>query len=313
MTRPRPAVQVPMRDGVSASCVALPAGHWPTVLDFLAARFERIPRAEWLGRMQAGDVIDEQGQAVAADQAYPAYTRLYARLYYYRALPPELPVPFEAAVLYQDAHLLVADKPHFLPVVPSGRYLQETLLVRLKRLTGLADLVPVHRIDRDTAGLVLFSVNPATRGAYVALFRERQVVKQYEAIAPWREGLTLPFTHRSRLVDGASFMTVEEVPGTANTETRIELIERYRAWARYRLSPLTGYRHQLRVHMNALGMPILNDLIYPVLAPECPPGVSPDFERPLQLLARLLAFTDPVTGEARAFETRMRLGYRLAG
>ena len=261
--------------------------------------------------MTQGDVLDALGKALAVSQVYLPGTKLY----YFRQPPPELPVPFTETVLFQDEHLLVADKPHFLPVVPSGRYLQETLLVRLKRKLGLNDLVPLHRIDRDTAGLVLFSVNPASRGAYAALFRERHIAKQYEAIAPWRADVALPQVYRSRVVESDAFMQMTETPGTPNAETHIALLttEGARAphlaphLARYRLAPLTGYRHQLRVQMAALGIPILNDRIYPVLHPELALGEAPDYSRPLQLLAQSLAFEDPLTGALRTFESQLVL------
>jgi tRNA pseudouridine32 synthase / 23S rRNA pseudouridine746 synthase len=207
-------------------------------------------------------------------------------------------------VLFRDAHIVVADKPHFLPVTPSGSHLQETLLVRLKRKLGIDTLAPVHRIDRETAGLVLFSIDPATRGRYQRLFAEREVSKEYECVAPWRDSLSLPLTRRSRLVDDeAHFMRMCERPGEANAETRIELIERRAALARYRLVPLSGKRHQLRVHCAALGIPIRGDRIYPQLLP----ADTDDHAHPLQLLARALAFTDPVTGEARRFTSASQL------
>jgi len=295
--------RIASRDGVGASCVALPPGPWATLIDFLSERFTRIDRREWVQRFAAGDVLDEAGQPLAVDQAYCPHTRVY----YFRQVQAELPIPFEARVLYQDDHLLVADKPHFLPVVPSGRYLQETLLVRLKRQLGLDDMVPVHRIDQDTAGLVLFSVNPASRAAYVQLFRQRQVLKQYEAVTHAQPGVSLPETLVSRLAPSASFMVMQEVPGTPNAETRVELLRHGGTWAHYRLMPHTGQRHQLRVQLAGRGQAIVNDRIYPVLHPELPLGVAPDHRLPLQLLAKRLAFTDPVSGAPRVFESGQRL------
>ncbi|MES2973874.1 MAG: pseudouridine synthase [Pseudomonadota bacterium] len=296
---------MPTRNGVGASCVALPQGSWPTVLDYLAQQFPAIARVEWQARMQRGHVLDAAGQALAPETAY----RPQARVYYWRDLPEEPRIPFDEEVLYQDDLLLVADKPHFLPVTPGGRYLQETLLVRLKRKTGLTMLAPVHRIDRETAGLVLFAIQPATRDRYAALFRDRAIAKHYEAIAPWRADLTLPLVYRSRLVEGESFMTMREEAGEPNSETRIELLERQGAMARYSLQPHTGRRHQLRAQMAALGLPIANDQIYPVLQPEPAEGVAADYSRPLKLLARTIAFTDPVTGRARQFESRRKIEF----
>ena len=303
MTRPRPELKLPLRDGVAASCVALPPGPWVTVLAFLVQRFERVPPEEWRRRLLAGEVLDEAGQAVAVDQAYQAPCRLY----YFRQPPPELAIPFQAQVLYRDARILVADKPHFLPVVPSGRYLRETLLVRLRQQLGLDALVPLHRIDQDTAGLVLFSLDPASRGAYAALFRERAVHKAYDAVAPWRADLRFPLDYQSRLVPGTNFMTMTEADGEPNAFTRIALLESQGDWARYRLEPRTGQRHQLRVQMAALGLPLRHDRIYPDLMPERALDQAPDYQRPLQLLARELAFTDPVSGQALRFESRLRL------
>ena len=269
------------------------------MLDFLLQRLPGVGEKEWLQRMAAGDVVDERGTRVTPESIFERGLRLY----YYRSLPDEPPLPFEETILYQDEHLLVADKPHFMPVTPSGPYLRHTLLVRLKQRLGLADLVPLHRIDRDTAGLVLFSVQPSTRGAYHSLFRDQHITKHYEAVAPWRAELAFPREHRSRMVESEPFFRMQEVPGVPNTLTRIELQAAQGAWARYRLAPVTGKRHQLRVHMAALGLALRNDAFYPELN-DPPEG---DFSRPLQLLARSLSFTDPVTGAARYFESERQL------
>jgi tRNA pseudouridine32 synthase/23S rRNA pseudouridine746 synthase len=290
---------LPTRHGVSPSCVGLPAGHWPTFTDFLVERFPAISRAVWLERMAAGLVADEFGGMVTAQRPY----RGHMRLYYYRALPAEPRIPFEAAVLFQDEHLVVADKPHFLPVTPSGHYLQETLLVRLKNQLGIDSLIPIHRIDRETAGLVLFSVRPAERDAYQALFRRHEVVKHYEAIALWRPELRFPLRRQTRIVEDEPFFRQREAPGEANSETLIEVLQIRGELALYALSPVTGKKHQLRVHMNALGLPIRNDRMYP------PVDVTPDddYAQPLQLLARSIAFADPLTGGMRRFESRLGL------
>jgi tRNA pseudouridine32 synthase / 23S rRNA pseudouridine746 synthase len=293
-------VQQLTKNGVSPSCIALPKGEWSTVVDFLADQFPHIPKTEWIARMQRGDVLDEQGISVVPGQAYQAHSKIY----YYRNLSSELHIPFEEVVLYQDEYLVVADKPHFLPVTPGGRYLQETLLVRLKQKLKIDTLTPMHRIDRETAGLVLFAIQPNTRDRYQALFRDRMITKHYEAIAPWRPELTLPMTYRSRLVEAESFMRMREAAGEPNAETSIDLIEIQGNLARYSLCPDTGKKHQLRVHMAALAMPILNDQIYPVHYPEfieSSENTEPDYSKPLQLLAKSLAFNDPVTGEQRQF------------
>ena len=289
----------PHRNGVGPSCVGLPPGSWRTMLDFFADRFPTISREVWQQRMEQGLVIDERGIAVAPESAYQPHQRAN----YYRAVAAEPRIPFEEAVLYQDAHLVVADKPHFLPVVPSGKYLAETLLLRLRQKLGLPALVPIHRIDRDTAGLVLFSVQPTSRAAYSALFAERRVKKTYEAMAPWRSDLSFPLTRESRIVEAGHFMLQHEVAGVTNAITHMDVLEVQGDLARYALSPVTGKRHQLRVHMAALGLPIVGDGLYPELTPEG----QIDYQRPLQLLARSIEFTDPLSGQPRHFESGRRL------
>jgi tRNA pseudouridine32 synthase/23S rRNA pseudouridine746 synthase len=281
--------------------VALSPGDWPSLLDFLTQRFPAIDRAQWQTRMASGDVIDAQGQPIVCNQAYQPHQRIY----YYREVPDEPPIPFEEVVLFEDTHLIVVDKPHFLPVVPSGHYLTETVLVRLKRKLGLDDLVPIHRIDRDTAGLVMFSKQPSNRAAYSALFSQHQVRKTYEAIAPWRADISFPLTRQSRIQPAGHFMLQHEVPGTPNAITHIDVLEVRGDLARYQLKPVTGQRHQLRVHMLALGLPILGDGLYPTLTPEG----QMDYANPLRLLAKHLAFTDPVSGEARQFVSQRTLNF----
>lgn len=290
---------LPTRDGVGPSSVWLPEGPWTTVLEFLAERFAAIDAATWSARMMRGEVVEETGVRLAPDCAY----RHGVRLYYYREPKAEARIPFEETVLYRDEHLLVADKPHFLPVTPAGRFLKETLLVRLKRKLQLDFLVPLHRLDRETAGLVLFSTQPQTRGRYHALFERREVSKTYEARAVADPRLAFPLVRRSRLVEGQPFFRMRETDGEPNAETRIEMLDQCGGMARYRLTPVTGRKHQLRVHMAAIRIPIINDALYPELKPD----TGEDYSRPLQLLARRLAFTDPLTGAARVFESRRTL------
>ena len=296
---------LPTRDGVGASCVGVPPGPWRTVAEFLVARFPAVRAEEWHARLAGGRVVDEAGQPVAADAPCAGHRRLH----YYRDLADEAPVPFEAHVIFQDEHLVVADKPHFLPVTPGGRYLQETLLVRLKRSLGIDTLSPIHRLDRETAGLVVLSVRAEDRPAYHQLFRDRAVEKRYLAVAPYQPALAVPQVRQSRLAESAaSFMQMAEVPGEPNASTRVTCLRRCGAeLALYELQPETGQRHQLRVHMAALGAPLVGDRIYPRLEPEPPPGQAGSFDRPLQLLACAIAFTDPVTGVRRAFQSRLAL------
>jgi tRNA pseudouridine32 synthase/23S rRNA pseudouridine746 synthase len=293
-----------MRDGVSASRVALVPGPWRTVIEFLAQRLPAVDAAGWRARLLRGEVLDASGRPLGPDEPCTGQTTLW----YWRQLErPEPRVPFEAELLFRDDHLVVVDKPHFLSMTPKGRHLQETLLVRLKRQLGLETLVPMHRLDRETAGVVLFTVQPASRAAYQNLLRDRQVHKVYEAVALWRSDLSLPLVRRSRLEESPAFMQMHEVVGEPNAETRIDLLQQAGARALYRLTPLTGQKHQLRAHMNALGLPIVGDRIYPTLWPEPAPDASPDYSEPLRLLARRIAFTDPLSGAPRCFESRRQL------
>lgn len=293
--RPRPAP----RDGLAASTLQLPPGPWATVLDGLCARFPAVPRDVWVQRMARGRVLDDDGRELTPDTPY----RVGLEVHYWREVADEAPIPFAEVVRHEDAHLLVADKPHFLPVTPAGEYVEQTLLRRLIRRLDNPHLVPLHRIDRHTAGLVLFSANPQSRSAYQALFPTRQIEKRYEAIAKALPGLAFPLVHKSRLVDGEPFFRMQEGPGASNTETAVEVREKLGELWRYGLYPVTGKKHQLRVHMAALGAAICNDPFYPEVLKDA----QDDYANPLKLLAQGLKFIDPVTGQAREFESEITL------
>lgn len=285
------------------SRLQLPPGDWPSLLDGLCARFPRIDRALWLDRFARGRVQDAQGRALAPGMPW----QVGLEIRYFREVADEAVIPHAEHILHLDADLLVADKPHFLPVIPAGGHVRQTLLARLVARTGNPDLVPLHRLDRLTAGLVLFSARPATRDAYQRLFRERRIDKVYEALAPALPGLEFPVQRHSRLVPGEPFFRMAEVPGEPNARSRIELIEADGPIWRYRLLPDTGRKHQLRVQMAMLGAPIIGDDLYPQLQARVDGAVEP----PLQLLAQGLAFDDPLSGEPRRFSSRRCL--RLPG
>ncbi|WP_295686013.1 pseudouridine synthase [uncultured Nevskia sp.] len=297
MIAPEAPARPPSIAGVGASSIRLPPGAWTLLLDFLDQRFPDVGRAVWQARLAEGKVSDSESGRLSPDAVFVA-GRL---IHYYRELPPEPPIPFAASILHQDEQLLIADKPHFLPTIPSGRFVQETLLSRLRRDTGIEHLVPLHRLDRGTAGLVLFSVNPQTRGVYSALFAGRKIVKTYEALAPLRPALQFPLRRCSRIVAGEPFFRQREVDGEPNAETLIEVIEQRGDLSLYRLQPVTGRKHQLRVQMAALGISIVNDDWYPTLQVEA--GAVDNYARPLKLLARRLAFTDPISGMPRQFDS----------
>jgi tRNA pseudouridine32 synthase/23S rRNA pseudouridine746 synthase len=249
--------------------------------------------------MAAGEVVDQAGERVTDERPYSAHQRIY----YYRSLPAEPTLPVQERVIFQDECIVVADKPHFLPVVPAGQYVQETLLARLKRKLNLDTLTPVHRLDRETAGVVVFCVQSSMRGAYQDLFRLRRVTKQYEAIVHFPSDVEVPDIYRTRLEEDQHFMRMRQVAGEPNTETHLRVLKVHGAFARLSLSPITGRKHQLRVHCAALRMPIVNDRFYP----ELQAVAADDFARPLQLLATSIAFQDPITGHARAFATSHQL------
>jgi tRNA pseudouridine32 synthase / 23S rRNA pseudouridine746 synthase len=220
-----------MHQGVTASCVALPHGPWLTMLDFLAERFTKINREQWATRMQQGKVLHANGQPVAPTDSYQSNSKLY----YYRCVETEATIPFQAQIVFQDALLVVADKPHFLPVIPSGRYVQETLLVRLRNSLGIDTLTPMHRIDLETAGLIVFTIQPHTRDAYQALFRDKKAKKIYHAIAPTSTTLKMPLRYTCALKKSAHFMQIQKVAGQPNSETLISLLESDALWAKYQL------------------------------------------------------------------------------
>ncbi|MFC5215970.1 RluA family pseudouridine synthase [Streptomyces coerulescens] len=291
---PPPPSPLPQRDGVDPVRVRLPTGDaWATVRDHLVARLA-AGAGVIDGMLDAGRIVDAAGRPVPRDMAY--VPGMY--VWFHRELPEEVHVPFAVDVVYRDEHIVVADKPHFLATTPRGSHVAETALARLRRELGVPTLSAAHRLDRLTAGLILFTVRPEERGAYQSLFRDRRVAKEYEAVAPYDPELDLPRTVRSRIVKERGVLAASEVVGEPNAISRIELLEHRNGRARYRLSPRTGQTHQLRVHMSALGVPILGDPLYPVVAG---PVAAGDFRRPLQLLARVLEFTDPVTGHEHRF------------
>jgi len=285
-------------DPTPPSRLQLPPGPWSTVLDALCAQFPAIDRARWLDRFARGRVLDAEGQPLDVATAY----RVGLEVQYFREVADEPRVAGEVVLVHVDAHLVVADKPHFLPVMPAGRFVRETLLARLVERLGNPHLVPLHRIDRDTAGLVLFSADPASRARYSALFGSRQIEKHYEAFAPALPVVEFPHVRSSRLERGEPFFRMREMPGPPNSISRIEVLERGDGLWRYALTPITGRKHQLRVHMAALGAPIANDRLYPGLI-----DAEDDHDRPLRLLARRLAFVDPLDGTAREFTSGREL------
>lgn len=297
--RRRQQPPLPKRFGLDPARLRLPEeGDWATVRDHLVHRLPRVDPARIDEMLHAGEIVDLAGPLTPDAPYAPG-----GAVWFHRDLPDEKPVPFDLPIVYRDDTILVADKPHFLATIPRGSHILQTALVRLRRELDLPDLIPAHRLDRATAGLVLFVVDPARRGAYQTLFQRQRVRKEYEAVAGYRGGLVFPLSLESRIIKEKHVLAAQEVAGAPNARTRIEFIERRGDIARYRLLPATGRTHQLRLHMNSLGIPILGDDFYPVITDKS----VDDFTRPLQLLAATLEFTDPVTGENRRFDSHRSL------
>ncbi|MCJ1679607.1 pseudouridine synthase [Streptomyces sp. APSN-46.1] len=302
--RPLPPAPLPQIAGIDPVRLRLPSdpdGLWPDLGAYLADRYAGTRGERTMpALLRSGRVLGEGGRVLRPDDPYEAGRYLW----FHRDMPPEPPVPFPIGVVYRDEHLLVADKPHFLATTPRGSHVTQTALARLRHELDLPALSPAHRLDRLTAGLVMFSIRPEDRGAYQLLFQDRRVEKEYEALAPLDPEITLPRKLRSRIEKTRGVIAAAEIPGgEPNAETLVELAESKGDVGRYRLTPHTGRTHQLRVHMNSLGLPILGDPVYPEVTDPDPR----DYRRPLQLLARFLSFTDPVTGLSHRLESRLTL------
>lgn len=327
---------LPVRNGVNATRLRLPNnGPWETVADYLLERFGHVDPEGILRRFTEQQIVGLGGTPLSVSTPMGEHEFIW----YYRSLPVETPIPFEAKILHQDEHLIALDKPHFLPTTPGGRFIQESALVRLRNQTGIDDLVPMHRLDRATAGVILFAVNPDTRGAYQMLFEHRKISKKYQAVVALQPGqdletgrvldvngehdqlrspeqlrtlleqMPMVYTNRMTKVKGQLRSVVQD--GEPNAQTRITvgatgLSKGYHSGvevALMDLDPLSGKTHQLRVHLASLGLGIINDAFYPRLWDLAPD----DYQRPLQLLAHTISFTDPLTGEERSFSSEQRL------
>jgi tRNA pseudouridine32 synthase/23S rRNA pseudouridine746 synthase len=274
----------------------------PTLLVFLVGRFPKIPEQTWLDRIATGKVLTEEGPPVTLDTPYMPNKRLF----YFREVEEERAIPFQEQILFSNGHLMVICKPHFLPVTPGGPYVRETLISRLKETTGNPFLSPINRIDRGTAGLVLISTNKETRGRYQQLFMDGLVRKTYEAVTDFSEDCSqTEWLVENRIEPGEPWFRMKTCEGKINARTRLRLLETQASQARFHLFPLTGKKHQLRIHLSGLNFPIINDRYYPALLPE----MQDDFSRPLQLLSRKIEFRDPITGVEMSFESQRDLRF----
>jgi len=273
-----------------------------TVLEYLMIKFPSIDAQVWRQRIVDGKVHWHDGSLITVQSPFKAQQRVY----YYREVESEPSIPFKEAILFQDEHILVAYKPHFLAVTPGGRYVNECLQNRLQQSTGIKALQALHRLDRATAGLLMFSVNPCTRHYYHHLFEKRQIHKTYQAIASIGNGRNFTGQHwdiKNRLVPGEPRFRMRVTEGESNSHSVIRCVQQSAQHALFELNPVTGKTHQLRVHMQTLGWPILNDPYYPYLQPQA----ADDYSAPLQLLAKKLQFVDPITKEQRYFNCERQL------
>jgi len=273
---------------------------YPTVFQFLCRCFPKISNDLWKVRLDEGLVFYDDGIiAKANDLCKPSQ-----RIWYYREIDKETPIPFEEKILYVNDHILIADKPHFLPVIPAGRFVNETLLNRLKQKTGLVDLTPVNRIDRETAGLVLFSTNRKTAPLYYDLFKTGSVQKVYRALSPAISGSSLiQMNIENRLVSGEPWFLMKVESGIPNARSTLTIENISNGICSFSVVPHTGKKHQIRIHMASVGYPILNDRYYPVLAPQG----DDDYVNPLKLLSEQLRFIDPITKESLEFRSGFSL------
>jgi len=298
-----PRSPLPQQHGLDAAWVRTPDTYeggeppWATMRAFL---LDRLPaRAMVADMLEAGDFVDHAGRALTGDEPYLPHTFVW----FHRALAPETPAPFPIDVIEINERFVVADKPHFMATTPRGAHVTETALIKLRVALGLPELAPAHRLDRLTAGVLVFTTRREYRGAYAGVFQSGNAHKTYGALAPFDPTLEFPRRIVGRIEKRRDSLQAEIVEGEPNAETLVDLVEVRGAYARYRLSPSTGKTHQLRVHMASLGLPILGDSLYPTVTDVAPD----DFTAPLQLIARRLWFTDPIEQTPRDYVSRFAL------
>lgn len=284
------------------SVVITPAvgAPFPSIAEFLFAKFPNVSLDRWTARIRSGKVLDDKHRPITPETSYAPRKRLF----YFREVEIEPHIPFAERIVFQNDELLVACKPHFLPVVPGGPYVEECLVSRLRAHTGIGDLVPIHRIDRETAGIVMFSVNRKTRARYHALFMQHKIEKTYWAVAEADHApQETQWTVENRIVRDEPRFRMKVVPGSANARSHIRLLESKDKRALFELHPVTGKTHQLRLHLSGLGFKLVNDRVYPELEAQRPD----DFNRPLQLLAKSVRFRDPISGKDLTFTSERAL------
>ncbi|MCF6193585.1 MAG: pseudouridine synthase [Kangiellaceae bacterium] len=289
-----------IKNGVSPNKLWLPIGNWKTALEFFQWKFPHLETADCVKRFRQNEVISDSGEVLTETSQYQAKQHIY----FYRELKSELQVPFREKIIYQNDRILIVDKPHFLPVAPTGQYLHETLLVRLRKTTQIDSLELAHRLDRETAGLVLLTKQKKYRSHYHELFAQRKIKKTYHAITKAND-VRFPLNHKSHLTQAKDSMRMKDGDGESNSETKIDLLKQNSSECLLKLNPISGKKHQLRVHLASLGMPIKNDPLYP----DRQSKASDDFRHPLQLVAKSIEFIDPIDGQAYCFTSAYRLEF----
>ncbi len=262
---------------------------------------ERFPEyVDVDGMLAERRFVDGDGRAVRDDDPY----RPHRFVWFHRELRDEPPVPGELRVVHRDERLVVVDKPPFLSSIPRGRHVRESVVVRLRAALDLPELSPLHRLDRVTSGLLMLATERRWRGPYQSVFERREVHKTYRALAPLRDDLALPVVVRNHIrKERGDWQAHVIADAPVNAETLVELESQVDGLGIYRLTPRTGRTHQLRLHLLGLGIPIVDDPLYPVVRDVA----VDDFAHPLQLLAGELAFTDPIDGTVRTFHATRRL------
>jgi tRNA pseudouridine32 synthase/23S rRNA pseudouridine746 synthase len=268
-----------------------------TILEYVIARFPRIPPRTWHLRVERGLVTSSDGTPFDEDSPYR-----HGIFVFYRKEVPFEPAPVEEeTILYHGQELLIADKPHGMPVTPAGEYVLRSLLVRLQKSTGISTLAPMHRLDRETAGVVMFSIRPDTRSHYHQLFAERRIERTYKALGHvYTRPAQRQWRVENRLGEGVPWFRRKIVEGTPNAITEIELLQLRKLEGLFSIQPQTGKKHQIRIHMTSIGFPVLGDPLYPEIR-------THEGNFPLQLLAERLRFVDPLSGKTRTFTSERTL------
>lgn len=241
----------------------LPEDAGVTILEYHIRRFAHSSGAEWRTSIESGRVLCN-GRTASADERVQAGDELE----FHRPPWREPDAPTHFTVVHEDEHVLVVDKPAGLQVLPAGPFLERTLfaLVRASDPTR-AECAPVHRLGRGTSGLILFGKTAAARADLSRQFRERTPCKTYLAQV---EGCSLADSIIARhpigpVPHGPISIHVARADGKP-AKTRVRVLRRDRALDRSLVAaqPITGRPDQIRVHLAALGAPIVGDPLFGV-------------------------------------------------